>query len=43
MVEGRAVQSRDKVTQIYRNGIVVFVVIFSTISICLWFLSSLNF
>ncbi|MEI7428006.1 MAG: hypothetical protein WCK68_08375 [Betaproteobacteria bacterium] len=43
MNQKSAVEARDKAKNIYRNGIVVFVVIFTTISLCLWFLSAINF
>jgi len=43
MNQERAVEARDKAKIFYRNGVVVFVGVFTTISICLWFLSAINF
>ena len=43
MNQERAVEARDKAKIFYRNGIVVFVGVFTTISLCLWFLSAINF
>ena len=43
MNQERAVEARDKAKIFYRNGIVVFVGVFTTISICLLFLSAINF
>lgn len=39
----RVIETRDKVNSMYINGIIVFVGIFSTISLCIWFVSHLNF
>lgn len=43
MSQGRAVESKNKAKNLYLSGIIVFVGIFSLITICLWFLSSINF
>ena len=43
MSQERAVEARDKAKNFYLGGIVVFVGIFTTISLCLWFLSKINF
>jgi hypothetical protein len=43
MNQERALQARDKTRVFYQNGIAIFIAIFTTISICLWFLSSINF
>jgi hypothetical protein len=43
MSQERAVEAKDKAKNLYRNGIIAFVGIFTLISVCLWFLSSINF
>jgi len=43
MNQERAVEARDKAKNLYLSGIVVFIGVFTTISICLWFLSTINF
>ncbi len=43
MDQKRMITVRDKSKNIYLIGIAVFTGIFSTIAICAWFLSSLNF
>ena len=35
--------ARDKAKNLYMTGIVVFIGVFTTISVCLWFVSKLNF
>jgi hypothetical protein len=39
----KAVQYNEKIKKLYTCGILIFIGIFSTIAICAWFLSSLNF
>jgi hypothetical protein len=41
--KNKAVQSNEKIKKLYTWGILIFTGIFSTIAICSWFLSSLNF
>jgi hypothetical protein len=43
MSQERAVEAKDKAKNLYLNGIIAFVGIFTLISVCLWFLSSINF
>jgi hypothetical protein len=43
MNQNRSLQARDKAKIFYRNGIVIFVAAFTTLSFCLWFLSKINF
>jgi hypothetical protein len=43
MSQGRAVESKNKAKKFYQNGIIAFVGIFTLITVCLWFLSSINF
>ncbi|CAM3724657.1 hypothetical protein POAN111098_04595 [Polynucleobacter antarcticus] len=43
MNHSKAVQIKEKVAKIYSNFTIVFIVIFSGISICAIFISALNF